>query len=126
MWGTLSDERMGLSFTITTGPRQELATIHVCYCLRFETSLFVASYDTHDYGGGIRPRLRTLLAEWPQLHSLQPLLHGQSIKHRFQQYLCCCVRIRFSGNMCRDSLPRIGRCLFAYLAVIIQQELYTL
>jgi hypothetical protein len=29
------------------------------YCLRFETSLFVASYDSQGYGGGIRPRLRT-------------------------------------------------------------------
>jgi hypothetical protein len=29
-----------------------LATIF--YCLRFETSLFVASYDLQDYGGGIR------------------------------------------------------------------------
>jgi hypothetical protein len=29
------------------------------YCLRFETSLFVASYDSQGYGGGIRPRLQT-------------------------------------------------------------------
>jgi hypothetical protein len=34
-----------------------LATI--CYCLRFMTSLFVASYDSQGYGGGIRPRLHT-------------------------------------------------------------------
>jgi hypothetical protein len=34
-----------------------LATIF--YCLRFETSLFVASYDSQGYGGGIRPRLHT-------------------------------------------------------------------
>jgi hypothetical protein len=32
-----------------------LATIF--YCLRFETSLFVASYDLQGHGGGIRPRL---------------------------------------------------------------------
>jgi hypothetical protein len=32
-----------------------LATIF--YCLRFETSLFVASYDSQGHGGGIRPRL---------------------------------------------------------------------
>jgi hypothetical protein len=35
----------------------ELATIF--YCLRFETSLFIASYDSQGYGGGIRPRLHT-------------------------------------------------------------------
>jgi hypothetical protein len=34
-----------------------LATIF--YCLRFETSLFVASYDSQGHGGGIRPRLHT-------------------------------------------------------------------
>jgi hypothetical protein len=34
-----------------------LATIF--YCLRLETSLFVASYDAQAYGGGIRPRLHT-------------------------------------------------------------------
>jgi hypothetical protein len=34
-----------------------LATIF--YCLRFETSLFVASYDSLGYGGGVRPSLHT-------------------------------------------------------------------
>jgi hypothetical protein len=29
------------------------------YCLRFETSLFVATYDSQGHGGGIRPRLHT-------------------------------------------------------------------
>jgi hypothetical protein len=29
------------------------------YCLRFETSFFVASYDSQGHGGGIRPRLHT-------------------------------------------------------------------
>jgi hypothetical protein len=34
-----------------------LATIF--YCLRFETSLFVTSYDSQGHGGGIRSRLHT-------------------------------------------------------------------
>jgi hypothetical protein len=34
-----------------------LATIF--YCLRFETSHFVASYESQGHGGGIRPRLHT-------------------------------------------------------------------
>jgi hypothetical protein len=34
-----------------------LATIF--YCLRFETSLFVAFYDSQGRGGNIRPRLHT-------------------------------------------------------------------
>jgi hypothetical protein len=31
----------------------------IFYCLRFETSHFVASYNTQGYGGGIRLRLHT-------------------------------------------------------------------
>jgi hypothetical protein len=34
-----------------------LATIF--YCLRFETSLSITSYDSQGHGGGIRPRLHT-------------------------------------------------------------------
>jgi hypothetical protein len=35
------------------------AVILGSYCLRFETSLFVAFYDSQGHGGGIRPRLQT-------------------------------------------------------------------
>jgi hypothetical protein len=31
----------------------------IFYCLRFETSHFVASYDSQGHGGGIRPHLHT-------------------------------------------------------------------
>jgi hypothetical protein len=31
----------------------------IFYCLTFEASLFVASYDSQGHGGGIRPRLHT-------------------------------------------------------------------
>jgi hypothetical protein len=31
--------------------------VTIFYCLRFETSLLAASYDSQGYGGGIRPRL---------------------------------------------------------------------
>jgi hypothetical protein len=33
--------------------------VAIFYCLRFETSLFVAFYDSKGHGGGIRPRLHT-------------------------------------------------------------------
>jgi hypothetical protein len=67
MWGALSDERTGLSFTncCWSWPAQSfsgpspVALVTIFYCLRFETSLFVASYDSQGYGGGIRPRLHT-------------------------------------------------------------------
>jgi hypothetical protein len=39
------------------------------YYIRLEASLFVASYDSRGYGGGIRPRLQSLSGS-PQLSSL--------------------------------------------------------
>jgi hypothetical protein len=45
MWGVLSDERAGLSFTIAAGPRHRInlgsesaGLVTIFYCLRFETS----------------------------------------------------------------------------------------
>jgi hypothetical protein len=60
-WGALSDERTVLSFVYAAGPRQcrPLGLVTIIYCPRFETSLFVASYDSQAHGGGIRPRLHT-------------------------------------------------------------------
>jgi hypothetical protein len=42
------------------------------YCLRIEISLFVASYDTQGYSGGIRNRLHTVITS----------RHGPHRKHR--------------------------------------------
>jgi hypothetical protein len=36
----------------------------IFHCVRFETSLFVASYDLQGHGGGIRPRLHTGCLPW--------------------------------------------------------------
>jgi hypothetical protein len=41
----------------------------------------------------------------PQLSSFITTLHGPNIKHNFQQYLCCCLRIRWGGNVFTDPLP---------------------
>jgi hypothetical protein len=38
-------------------------------------------------------------------------LHGPSRKYRFQQYLYCCKRIRCSGNVFTEPLPR-NECCF--------------
>jgi hypothetical protein len=35
----------------------------IFYCLRFETSLFVASYNSQGHGEGIQPRLHMGLSE---------------------------------------------------------------
>jgi hypothetical protein len=46
LWGALSNERTGVSFVYAAGPCQcSLSRVRVP-CLRFETSLFVASYDS--------------------------------------------------------------------------------
>jgi hypothetical protein len=51
------DERTGLSFVYAAGPRQRspLGLVTIFHCLRCETFLLVASYDSQGYGGGIRP-----------------------------------------------------------------------
>jgi hypothetical protein len=36
-----------------------LGLVTIFYCLRTETSVFVASYDSQGHGGGIRPGLHT-------------------------------------------------------------------
>jgi hypothetical protein len=41
-----------------SGPKP-MGLVIIFYCLTFETSLFVASYDSQGYGGGIRPRIHT-------------------------------------------------------------------
>jgi hypothetical protein len=41
-----------------SGP-SPIGLVAIFYCLRFETSLFFASYDSQGHNGGIRPRLHT-------------------------------------------------------------------
>jgi hypothetical protein len=60
MWGAPSDKRIGLLFTIAAGPRQRChSQVQVpwdswpYFTLRFETSLFFASYDSQGYSGSI-------------------------------------------------------------------------
>jgi hypothetical protein len=64
--GAPSLTRGRVSFVYAAGPRQRsLSRVRVPWISRpyftlcFETSLFVASYDSQGHGGGIRPRLHT-------------------------------------------------------------------
>jgi hypothetical protein len=85
-----------------------LATIF--YCLRFEASLFFASYDSQGHGGGIRPRLHTGLKWTPipefsyiltartthRKHSPLPLHSADHIKHlssTTEWRHCACVNV---------------------------------
>jgi hypothetical protein len=53
----------------------------------------------------------------PQLFYLK-LLGTDRVENRFQQYLYRCMRIRCSGNMFTEPLPRNCSGIFAYLAVV--------
>jgi hypothetical protein len=59
----------------------ELATIF--YCLRLDTSLFVASYDSQGYGGGIRPRHQFLVSGWSTLCNLGAARKGITSFHSY-------------------------------------------
>jgi hypothetical protein len=76
------------------------------YCLRFETSLFVASYDSQGHGGGVRRRLHTGQEE---LIAYVPLIrHGPHRKRRFQQFsIVACVfvaAVKFLLSRCLVTL----------------------
>jgi hypothetical protein len=101
MWGALSDERTGLSFTIATGPRQRSHfRVRVLwdsrsyfYCLRFETYLIVASHDSQGCGGSIRLHLHTGYCLSDSL-----LCPAYNISARTAQktlFFCCCVIVAF-------------------------------
>jgi hypothetical protein len=47
---------LALLSTVILGP-SSVGLAAIFYCLRFDTSLFVASYDTQGYSGNIRPHL---------------------------------------------------------------------
>jgi hypothetical protein len=94
----------------------ELATIF--YSLRFETSLFVASYDSQGYGGGIRACLHT--QSTPVVFFLTTL-HGPSRKHRLQKFLYSYMRLPsnspdidmftcFRAKVFTEQLPSNGYC----------------
>jgi hypothetical protein len=119
MWGAPSDERPGLLFTTAAGGPfsgpSPVGLVTIFYYLRFETSLFVVSYDSHGYGGGIRPRL--LMGRLScKLRLAYNLSTEPRRKPRFQ-YFHCCMRIRFRGNVLTEPLPRNGYGISVHLAV---------
>jgi hypothetical protein len=99
-----------------------LATIF--YCLRFETSRFVASYDSQGHGGGIRPRLHT--GNWHSLGNCQQLTawvapvvfqitprHGRHRKHIFPY--CCVFAVTCLSSRCLG-IAHIHFCCIPFLA----------
>jgi hypothetical protein len=122
MWGALSDERTCLPFTITAGPRQRshfrvrvpVGLVTIFYCLRFEASLFVASYYSQGYGGGIRPRLPA--QGWHAKKNYQRRFNYMSPLYNFGAKRIqtttpngFSVPIRCCGNVPSDPLSSNGR-----------------
>jgi hypothetical protein len=113
LWGALSDERTGLSFFIyAAGPCHcnlssvwvPLGLATIFYCLTFETSLFVASYDSQGHGGGIHSRLHTGIetlfypGEWITCRFITRC--GPRTEHTLEQFVCCNPRIHCLGIAC--------------------------
>jgi hypothetical protein len=100
-----------------------LATVF--YCLRFETSLFVASYDSQGHGGGIWPRLHSSCSSLYSLgtdrtENTSPnssivashSCHMDHVENTALQLLHCCMLTNLS-----QPLPSNGHCLQShYLA----------
>jgi hypothetical protein len=100
-----------------SGP-SSLGLATVFYCLRFETSLFVASYDSQGHGGGIRPRLHQFtnelsfitLGEPKREHHLEQFVYYSVIlclrnacqSRSFHAFTVFCLRIH--GNVLSKQL----------------------
>jgi hypothetical protein len=87
-----------------------LATIF--YCLRFETSLFVASYDSQGYGGGTRPHLHTGLTRSSPLIQESTAFynfHAAEIEVTISNSSCYSV-FPLPRNVCQISWQRFDSC----------------
>jgi hypothetical protein len=75
--------------------------VTVFYCLRFETSLFIASYDSQGHGGGIWPRLHTGISDTCERITCHFLTQcGPQTEHILELFVCCNLPIRCHGNAC--------------------------
>jgi hypothetical protein len=137
MWGALSDERTGLSFTSAADPRRRShSRVRVPWDSRpyftvsasrlpfssppttrrvtvevFDPAFTWGSYFAKSKWETLR---LTSLPMWLTLTLLASIillitpLHEPSRKHSFQQYLHCCTRIRCNGNVFTEPLARNG------------------
>jgi hypothetical protein len=96
------------------------------YCLRFETPptwrtrprIYIPRYRM----ALLYPQiLCSLFIALPLLASIVLLrrpLHGPTRKHRFKQYLYCCIRIHCRGNMFTEPLARNGCTRYNILIIV--------
>jgi hypothetical protein len=75
-----------------SGP-SPVGLVAIFYCLRFETSLLLASYDSQGHGGGIRPRLHTGSVEtvpWYSFYRRPVGLQSPSERYWREKIYCFC------------------------------------
>jgi hypothetical protein len=76
-----------------------MGLVTIFYCLRFGTSLFVASSDSRGYGGGIRPRLHTGLSPIPGVVWPPFITSRESdMSHHVAQLTVLCYSVSCHGN----------------------------
>jgi hypothetical protein len=88
-----------------SGP-SPLGLVTVFYCLRIETSLFVASYDSQGHGGGIRTYLHTGSSQT----ELRWILYPLGMDHAQKTELCT-VALSRPHRKHNSVLLRVVTCL---------------
>jgi hypothetical protein len=98
-----------------------MGLVTIIYCLRFETSLFVASYVSQGYGGGIRPRLHTGVSlSRPVILAIEPRADPteNTASNSSSAVIDACLAlawISFSRNVLTEPLLRNGRVFICLL-----------
>jgi hypothetical protein len=85
-------------------PWQRLLTVEILQLHTLKSSLHGASLLTASFPHRLSYRTNSVAP----IIFLITSLHGPIRKHRFQQYLHCCIRIRCSVNVFTETLPRIS------------------
>jgi hypothetical protein len=91
--------------------------VTIFYCLTFETPLFVASYDSKGYGGGIRPCLHTDTLSSCLADSSCFINFGrprtENLIQRFIFSICCICLLMYA--LSRELVYNRQRCIRCYL-----------
>jgi hypothetical protein len=89
----------------------------IFYCLRFETSLFVASYDSHGFPSQLTLSVLITPRHGPHRITPFPLLYSN----------CCSIKnlLPSNGNVFSEPLHRNGRCLQSHWLAMLYSD-YTM
>jgi hypothetical protein len=99
MWGAFSDEKTvcRLKLLLVLASAVILGSESHFYSLRYETSFFVASYDSQGYGGGIRLSLQTGFDHfytWGSRYIASGRTQQETLRQTVFLLLLCAVTLR--------------------------------